>query len=129
MQVKLLSGTDILVTAHGAQMTNMIFMDKNSSIMEFFPRGWQELAGVGQYVFQWMANWAGMRHQGQWRCQEGDKCPYDNNADCFTFYKDGKIGHDEAYFDSWMANVLEGVKEFKLSSAKQQVKQSACPCI
>ena len=96
--------------------------------MEFFPKWWLELAGVGQYVLQWMANWVGMRHQGQWKDQEGDKCPYDNNADCFTFYNDGKIGRDEAYFASWTANILKEVRESKLSSTKQQVKQSACPC-
>jgi capsular polysaccharide biosynthesis protein len=37
--VRLLSATDVLISAHGAQMTNMMFMDRNSSIMEFYPMG------------------------------------------------------------------------------------------
>ncbi|XP_020258186.1 uncharacterized protein LOC109834560 [Asparagus officinalis] len=127
MKVRLLSETDILVSSHGAQMTNMIFMNKNSSVMEFFPKGWLEHAGVGQYVFKWMASWSGMRHQGQWKDQEGENCPYDNNSQCFNFYKDGKVGHDEAYFATWMADVLDEVKELK-RSAKQEIKESACHC-
>ncbi|GJN33745.1 hypothetical protein PR202_gb22368 [Eleusine coracana subsp. coracana] len=63
-QVRLLSGTDVLVSAHGAQMTNLLFMDRNSSVMELYPMGWKERAGGGQYVFRWMAGWAGMRHEG-----------------------------------------------------------------
>nr|CAB3457299.1 unnamed protein product [Digitaria exilis] len=63
-QVRLLSSMDVLISAHGAQMTNMLFMDRNSSVMEFYPLGWKERAGGGQYVFRWMAGWAGMRHEG-----------------------------------------------------------------
>ncbi|KAH9330943.1 hypothetical protein KI387_003051, partial [Taxus chinensis] len=48
-QISVMSMTDILATVHGAQLTDMIFMDKNSSVMEMFPRGWFELAGNGQY--------------------------------------------------------------------------------
>lgn len=128
MQVRLLSETDVLVTAHGAQMTNMIMMDKNSSVMEFFPKGWLELAGVGQYVFEWLANWAGMRHQGQWKDQEGDKCPFDNNVDCFSFYKNGKIGQDLPYFSNWMAKVLKEVMDYKLNGSETESKQRACHC-
>ncbi|ONK74167.1 uncharacterized protein A4U43_C03F3450 [Asparagus officinalis] len=126
-QVKLLSDTDILVSAHGAQMTNLIFMDKNSSVMEFFPKGWLEHAGVGQFAFKWMAGYTGMRHQGQWKDIEGEDCPHDDNANCFAFYKNGKIGHDEAYFATWMADVLREVKASK-SSNKQEIQQSECPC-
>ncbi|KAJ6811956.1 uncharacterized protein M6B38_151550 [Iris pallida] len=133
-QVKLMAETDILATPHGAQLTNMLFMDKNSSVLEFFPKGFQELAGVGQHVYQWEAGMAGMRHQGQWQDRDGEKCPYDNNADCFSFYKDGKVGHDKDYFAKWMASVLKEVKELKLSQASQnsteeaQGSPSPCPC-
>ncbi|KAK7250535.1 hypothetical protein RIF29_33038 [Crotalaria pallida] len=66
-QVKLMSLTDILISPHGAQLTNMFLMEKNSSIMEFFPKGWLKLAGVGQYVYRSIASWAGMKHEGSWR--------------------------------------------------------------
>ncbi|XP_020258185.1 uncharacterized protein LOC109834559 [Asparagus officinalis] len=124
-QVSLLSETDILVTSHGAQMTNMIFMDKNSSVMEFFPKGWLEYAGVGQYVYRWLAAWSGMRHQGQWKEPlEGENCPHNDNFKCFAFYKDGKVGHDEAYFATFMARVLDEVKASK-NATKQESKGSA----
>ncbi|KAK1370278.1 Glycosyltransferase AER [Heracleum sosnowskyi] len=44
-QVQLMSLTDILISPHGAQLTNLFLMDKNSSVMEFFPKGWLKLAG------------------------------------------------------------------------------------
>ena len=44
-QVRLLSSTDVLISAHGAQMINMLFMDRNSSVMEFYPLGWKQRAG------------------------------------------------------------------------------------
>ncbi|KAM1225367.1 hypothetical protein ACFX13_044843 [Malus domestica] len=37
-QVKLMTSTDILASPHVAQLTNMLFMDRNSSVMEFFPK-------------------------------------------------------------------------------------------
>ncbi|XP_020585136.1 uncharacterized protein LOC110027863, partial [Phalaenopsis equestris] len=119
-QVKLMAETDILVSPHGAQMTNMIFMDRNSSVMEFFPKGWLELAGSGQYVFRWLADWAGMRHEGQWRDPNGETCPFDDKDRCFTFYKDGSIGHDEVFFSQWAARVLREAKMRKLNAASER---------
>uniref|UniRef100_A0A803MCD0 Glycosyltransferase 61 catalytic domain-containing protein n=2 Tax=Chenopodium quinoa TaxID=63459 RepID=A0A803MCD0_CHEQI len=75
-QVELMSITDILVSTHGAQLTNMFLMDRNSSVMEFFPKGWLKLAGVGQYVYHWIASWSGMKHQGAYRDPNGEPCPY-----------------------------------------------------
>ncbi|RRT80768.1 hypothetical protein B296_00003120 [Ensete ventricosum] len=71
-----MSETDVLVSPHGAQLTNLFLMDKNSSIMELYPKGWKELAGVGQYVYHWMADWAGMQHKGSWRDPQGEKCQH-----------------------------------------------------
>ncbi|XP_024022954.1 uncharacterized protein LOC112092041 [Morus notabilis] len=39
-QVKVMTNIDIVASPHGAQLTNMIFMDRNSSVMEFFPKDW-----------------------------------------------------------------------------------------
>ncbi|PKU60132.1 hypothetical protein MA16_Dca028650 [Dendrobium catenatum] len=119
-----MSETDILISPHGAQMTNMIFMDKNSSVMEFFPKGWLELAGGGQYVFRWLADSAGMRHEGQWRDSEGESCPFDDKDQCFTFYKDGTIGHDEAFFSQWAAQVLQETKVRKLKDDASKRKNN-----
>ncbi|CAM8923727.1 unnamed protein product [Rhodiola kirilowii] len=66
-QVRVLTHTDIVASSHGAQLTNMLFMDRNSSVMEFFPRGWYELAGIGQYAHHWMADISGMKHRGSCR--------------------------------------------------------------
>ncbi|KAB5516005.1 hypothetical protein DKX38_026653 [Salix brachista] len=130
-QVKLMSLTDILVSPHGAQLTNMFLMDKNSSVMEFFPKGWLKLAGVGQYVFHWMASWSGMRHRGAWRDPNGDECPYAvDDRRCMSIYKSGKIGFDETYFSEWARNVLSEVKARKLKEAanKTIASTSSCAC-
>ncbi|KAL0335081.1 UNVERIFIED_CONTAM: hypothetical protein Scaly_1390300 [Sesamum calycinum] len=110
-QVKLMSSTDILVSPHGGQLTNMFLMDRNSSVMEFFPKGWLKLAGIGQYVYHWMAKWAGMKHCGAWRDTGGDPCPYpEEDSRCMAIYKNAKIGYNETYFSEWAANVLSDVK-------------------
>ncbi|KAA8545643.1 hypothetical protein F0562_020906 [Nyssa sinensis] len=131
-QVKLMSSTDILVSPHGAQLTNMFFMDRNSSVMEFFPKGWLKLAGVGQYVYHWIASWSGMRHQGAWRDPNGDHCPYpDDDRRCMSIYKSGKIGYNETYFAEWARNVLNEVKMRKMEEASGKTRAatfSGCGC-
>ncbi|XP_077212943.1 uncharacterized protein LOC143848047 [Tasmannia lanceolata] len=129
-QVKLMSSTDILATAHGAQMTNMIFMDRNSSLMQFFPKGWLELAGEGQYVYQWLASWSGMIYEGTWRDVEGEECPYaKQDLQCFVFYKDGKIGHNETFLMDWTMDVLNRVKKRKVEEASSNsIQPSGCRC-
>ncbi|KAF8404673.1 hypothetical protein HHK36_009561 [Tetracentron sinense] len=134
-QVRLMSGTDILVSPHGAQLTNMFLMDRNSSVMEFFPKGWLKLAGVGQYVYHWIASWSGMRHQGAWRDPNGDQCPYpDDDRRCFSIYKSGKIGYDETVFTEWARNVISKVKINKMEEAskspaiKERLYSSGCAC-
>ncbi|KAK2662908.1 hypothetical protein Ddye_001482 [Dipteronia dyeriana] len=71
-KVTLMSKTDILVSPHGAQLTNMFLMNRNSGVMEFFPKGWLKIACVGQYVYHWIASWSGMRHHGAWRDPNGE---------------------------------------------------------
>ncbi|KAL2476870.1 hypothetical protein Fot_45884 [Forsythia ovata] len=132
-QVKLMSSTDILVSPHGAQLTNMFFMDRNSSVMEFFPKGWLKLAGVGQYVYHWIASWSGMIHRGAWRDPKGDHCPYpDEDRRCMAIYKGGKIGYNESFFSEWAENVLNEVKIRKaeeIASKKNTSRISnACGC-
>jgi hypothetical protein len=133
----LLSETDVLATAHGAQMTNMIFMDRNSSVMEFYPFGWKERAGIGQYVFRWLADWAGMRHQGAYRDSGGPACNgTDARLQCLDSFKNSQIGHDEAHFTQWATNVLQEMKEYKQNAsiamhgvAAQGIgSTSACRC-
>ncbi|KAL9380649.1 hypothetical protein Peur_026306 [Populus x canadensis] len=130
-QVKMMSLTDILVSTHGAQLTNMFLMDKNSSVMEFFPKGWLKVAGVGQYVYHWIASWSGMRHQGAWRDPNGDECPYaEDDRRCMSIYKNGKVGFNETYFSEWARDVLNEVKIRKLEEAasKTIASTSACAC-
>ncbi|XP_050210380.1 uncharacterized protein LOC126660762 [Mercurialis annua] len=132
-QVKLMSMTDILISPHGAQLTNMFLMDKNSSVMEFFPKGWLKLAGVGQFVYHWMASWCGMKHQGAWRDPDGDHCPYrDDDPRCMPIFKGGKIGFNETYFSEWGRNVLDEVRLRKMGMLNKSklsgLNSSACGC-
>lgn len=106
-----MSLTDIVISPHGAQLSNMIFMDRNSSVMELFPKGWLELAGVGQYVHHWLAGWSGMKHEGTWRDPVGDPCPFpENDNRCMSVFKDGKVGHNETFFSEWAEKVLGEVR-------------------
>ncbi|GAB2290715.1 hypothetical protein Dimus_024989 [Dionaea muscipula] len=111
-QVRLMTYTDILASTHGAQMTNMIFMDKNSTVMEFFPKGWLELAGVGQYVYHWLAAQSGMKHPGAyWEQLDKKDCPNpQDTTECFNFYKNGLVGHNNTLFTGWARTVLNDVK-------------------
>uniref|UniRef100_A0A1D1Z9Y3 Putative glycosyltransferase AGO61 n=1 Tax=Anthurium amnicola TaxID=1678845 RepID=A0A1D1Z9Y3_9ARAE len=135
-QVRALSGTDLLVSAHGAQLTNMFFMDRNSSVMELFPKGWLGLAGPGQYVYHWLATSSGMRHRGAWRDPNGVACPFPGeDLRCFTqYYKDQQVGHDEAHFSNWTAAVLGQAREEKLGRVAtgggrpRRGQPSGCPC-
>lgn len=127
-----MSSTDILASPHGAQLTNLFFMDKNSSVMEFFPKGWLEFAGPGQYALHWIAAGSGMRHKGAWRDPDGEECPDRSNpSKCFAFYKGGRIGHDEGYFAKWAAEVIGEMKEYKLGeeSARNWQKESSNSCL
>lgn len=100
----------MLVSPHGAQLTNLFLMDRNSSVMEFFPKGWLKLAGVGQRVFQWGANWSGMRHEGTWHDPVGETCEFlDTDRRCMSVYKNAMIGHNETYFGEWARRVLDKV--------------------
>ncbi|KAH7866177.1 hypothetical protein Vadar_016755 [Vaccinium darrowii] len=133
-QVKLMSMTDILVSPHGAQLTNLFLMDKNSSVMEFFPKGWLELAGVGQFIYRWMASWSGMIHRGYWRDPDGVSCPYpDTDRRCMAIFKNGQIGYNKNFFSEWARTVLEDVKKRKLVEGKEKSKggsenASGCTC-
>ncbi|KAG2635538.1 uncharacterized protein LOC120658877 [Panicum virgatum] len=131
-QVRLLSSTDVLISAHGAQMTNMLFMDRNSSVMEFYPLGWKQRAGGGQYVFRWMADWTGMRHEGSWWEPVGEPCP--GNPDILDCWKDRQIGHNETYFAEWAARVFAAARERKRGNAvgdpagRRSPEATVCRC-
>ncbi|KAJ0247323.1 Uncharacterized protein HA466_0167510 [Hirschfeldia incana] len=129
-QVELMRNTDVLVSPHGAQLTNLVLMDRNSSVMEFYPKGWLKLAGVGQFVYQWGANWSGMRHEGSWRDPVGETCQFlDTDRRCMSVYKNGKIGYNETYFGNWARSVLERVKIMKDVVERNQDYDSLNECM
>ncbi|KAL3814387.1 hypothetical protein ACJIZ3_015655 [Penstemon smallii] len=89
------------------------------SVMEFFPTGWLKLAGVGQYVYHWIASWSGMNHRGAWRDPGGVSCPFpEDDRRCMSIYKSAKIGYSDTYFPQWGRKVLLDVK---LRKEQQQV--------
>lgn len=131
IQVRVMTNTDIIASPHGAQLTNILFMDRGSSMMEFFPKGWLQHAGVGQYVYHWMANQSGMKHQGSWWDPIGNECPYPPNQEleCFLFHKDGKVGHNETYFSQWARKVLNQVRLSKMEQQASKINVgSTCEC-
>lgn len=131
-QVRVMTNTDIVASPHGAQLTNMLFMDRNSSIMKFFSKVWLELAGVGQYAHHWMADLSGMKHHGAWWDPRGEKqCQFpQKDPRCFDFYKYAKVGHNETLFAVWTRRVLNQVRMRKLEEAtcSAPLKPSACVC-
>ncbi|KAG7972094.1 hypothetical protein I3843_07G166800 [Carya illinoinensis] len=130
--VRVMSYTDIVASPHGAQLTNMLFMYRSSSIMEFFPKGWLEHAGIGPYAHHWMTDLSGMKHQGAWWEPIGEKqCPFPQQGpSCFDFYKNGRVGHNETFFAEWTRTVLKQVRLSKLDEATKiaPLKSSACLC-
>ncbi|RLM61163.1 hypothetical protein C2845_PM14G15340 [Panicum miliaceum] len=125
LRVRLLSATDVLVTPHGAQLTNLLFMDRNSSVVEFYPLGWRQRAGGGQFVYRWMADRAGMRHEGSWWDPHGEPCP--GSPDILSCYKNRQIGHDEAYFARWAARVFVAAKERKTRRGGEALEEERQP--
>ena len=109
--MKAVSYSDILVSAHGAQLTNMIFMSPGGRIMEMFPKGWLELAGHGQFIYRNLANWVGLHHEGYWRDPSTPPCPNPSDSKaCFHHYKDQRIGINVTYIGDWLGDVISDVK-------------------
>ncbi|KAH7296349.1 hypothetical protein KP509_26G020200 [Ceratopteris richardii] len=107
-QVEGLSHTDILISSHGAQLVNMMFMPEGGSVMEMFPRGWLELAGHGQYIYRNLANWVGVHHEGYWRDPDTPACPDPSQTrPCFSYYKSQQIGINETEISGWLINVID----------------------
>ncbi|KAF9603519.1 hypothetical protein IFM89_036792 [Coptis chinensis] len=129
-QVRAMSFTDIVASPHGAQLTNMLFMDRNSSVMEFFPNGWWEYAGIGKYAHHWMADYSGMKHLGAWWDPQVEKeCPHpEKESECFGIYKNGQVGHNETFFTEWARNAINQVKVMKQDEFSTQQPKSSCVC-
>lgn len=102
-----MSRTDVLVSVHGAQLTNMVFMSPGGRVMEMFPKGWLELAGRGQFIYKYFAEWIGLHHQGYWRDLEHADCPFGNDGvRCMTHYKDLPVGINVTHISTWLRHVV-----------------------
>ncbi|KAJ1386996.1 hypothetical protein SESBI_40310 [Sesbania bispinosa] len=115
-----------------AKIEGCRFMVAHSNNLTFCEQVGLKLAGVGQYVYHWIASWSGMKHQGSWRDPNGDECPYsEDDRRCMTIYKSGRIGHNETHFAEWARNVLVEVKARKIQEASIKSKATSsfgCAC-
>uniref|UniRef100_A0A2P2JPJ7 Uncharacterized protein n=1 Tax=Rhizophora mucronata TaxID=61149 RepID=A0A2P2JPJ7_RHIMU len=71
---------------------------------QFFPKGWLELAGIGQYAYHWMADQFGMNYQGALPEPLGNK-------ECLFPQQDNRT-----HFTEWARTVLNQVKISKIES-------------
>ncbi|KAI5084814.1 hypothetical protein GOP47_0000983 [Adiantum capillus-veneris] len=107
-QVEAMSRTNILVSAHGAQLANIIFMPPEGRVLEMFPFGWLEMAGHGQYIYRNLANWVNLQHEGYWRDPSTPPCPNPSEASaCFSHYKDQPLGINVTYIQNWLGDVIK----------------------
>ncbi|KAG0580919.1 hypothetical protein KC19_4G210700 [Ceratodon purpureus] len=131
-QVEVMSRTDVLISVHGAQLTNMMFMSPGSRVMEMFPKGWEEFAGVGQEIYKWQADWTRMVHAGRWRDPEGPDCPYPKSETlkCLLFFKDREVGLNATHLSEWTRSVLTsfGATEHHTEAEWDGVHDGLCAC-
>lgn len=137
-QVSLLSNTDIVVSVHGVQMTNIIFMTPGSRVMEFLPRGWLRYAGDSQKAFEWIPKWVGLEHEGCWEDTEGPECPFPEikgDIRCSLFVKNREVGLNATHLARWTRNVLRRSADAKRQKvdilqyeidAHHQTRQQSC---
>jgi hypothetical protein len=134
VQVELMTSTDVLVTVHGAQITNAMFMTAGASLMEMYPKGWLEYMGVGQMIYQFLADWAKLVHEGVWRDSEGPECPYPSTEilRCLYFHKDSEVGLNATHLAQWTENVLHNFLERKKQAGNadpmRNKELTMCPC-
>ena len=131
-----MSRTDILISAHGGQLTNMIFMSPGGRVMEMFPGGWLEVAGRGQFVYKSLASWIGLHHEGYWRDTSTAPCPTPKDVKvCRSYYKDQPIGINVTHIGNWLREVIHRFRSMPLSKAShsyQSINNSSnlttCEC-
>ena len=126
-----MSTTDVLVTVHGAHETNMMWMSPGSRVMEMFPKGWLEYAGIGQHIYKWLADWTRVVHEGTWQDPEGPDCPYPKTEtlSCLLFFKDREAGLNATHLAHWTSDVLQRfVKTQKKTDADTDGVDGLCSC-
>ncbi|MCO5606899.1 hypothetical protein L7F22_061090 [Adiantum nelumboides] len=128
-QVEVMSRTNILVSAHRAQLANMIFMPPRGRIMEMFPRGWLEMAGHGQYIYRNLVNWVDLQHEGGWRDPYTSPCPNPSDVGaCFSHCKNQPLGINVTYIENWLGDVIKRYQEDSLPlKQKYQTFNSSSP--
>lgn len=121
-----MSSSDVLISVHGAQLTNMMFMNPGSRVMELFPKGWLEFAGVGQDIYKWHADWTRVVHAGRWRDPDGPDCPFPTSQtlDCLLFFKDRPVGLNATHLALWTRSVLTATNHH----SDQEEAPGSCAC-
>ncbi|KAH7314888.1 hypothetical protein KP509_21G025700 [Ceratopteris richardii] len=124
-QVEAMSHTNILISAHGGQLANIVFMSPGGSLMELFPSGWLEMAGHGQYIYKNLAYWVGLHHEGFWRDPLTPPCPDPSNArTCFSYYKDQPIGINTTHITRWLKDVIHKHQSIPLHTKDHGKKEN-----
>ncbi|KAK1306799.1 hypothetical protein QJS10_CPA10g01373 [Acorus calamus] len=95
---------------------------QGSGVMEMYPKGWLERAGVGQYTYQWFANWSQMSYEGSWRDTEGPDC---NRSQCF---KDRQVGLNETFLAEWTRRVVRRHTRRKARASAGGDVTTGCSC-
>lgn len=114
-----MSKTDILVSVHGAQLTNIIWMSPGGRVLEMFPKGWLEMAGHGQYIYSNLAKWVGLYHDGYWRDLDHPNCSdASKEMDCMSFYKDLPVGINVTHVRPWLAQSITDFNSMQADLAK-----------
>jgi len=132
----LFSQTDILIGAHGAGLTNLVWLKNPATVVELLPYGWYT------NLFRYMSSLMGLRYFNYVTSTENHLVTFDkhckvsledcnkywvinfNNFCCKTFYRQQNLVIDRDTFKMLMIKVIkfEGKKNLERIKFKEKLK-------